>query len=183
MWLMEEKLIVGGDVVYGTCNKVHWWGWSKWSVYSAQRVRCANCLDLIALKRHHLRSILGRAPRVSCDYCWILPMKVVAFFDFMCCTNCHDVNTYILRRSFDAAGWVVIIHFDILTTMMVLIDRAWEDDSNGGHNVKFDGFDLSFEILDPEPDLAELYSCSLDLFLTETICIRSSNQAHYTSNR
>ena len=67
---------------------------------------------------------------------------------------------------------------------MVPIDRAWRDDSNGGHIVFCSNFDYIGEIPTVGPgfefDPAERKG---DLFLAETIPQKSSNQAEYTSNR
>ncbi len=67
--------------------------------------------------------------------------------------------------------------------MMVLINRAGRELSNGCHIVFWSNLDPNGDILDAEVDFKLLVSVFLDQFFTETILEFGSNQAHYTSNR
>ncbi len=67
---------------------------------------------------------------------------------------------------------------------MVLIDRAGRELSNGGHVVFLSNLEISCGNLAPEPDLGSGSADHfLTLFLTETICKKSTNEADCTSNR
>ena len=70
----------------------------------------------------------------------------------------------------------------MVVVMMVPFESAWRDDSNGGHIVKFDYFDLNGEnpSCGGEFDRAEQ---KVDLFLAWSFDKKSSNQADYTPNR
>ena len=75
----------------------------------------------------NVRAFLGECDRREDELwlllvCWILSIKVVAFWDLRQSTH-HDAVIEV--DAFFAL-------FVILIVMMVLIDRDWKDDSNGG---------------------------------------------------
>ncbi len=68
---------------------------------------------------------------------------------------------------------------------MIPIDSAWRDDSNDGHIVKlyyFDFIDENLDLADLEVDFGRA-GHKADLFFAWKIRKKSSNEAHYTSNR
>ncbi len=85
-----------------------------------------------------------------------------------------------LKSQFSRGPWPSTVY--IVASLMVQIDRAGEDDSNGGHIVKFDGFDLWFENSGSSGGFRAADDF-LALVLTETIGLKSSNQANCTPNR
>ena len=56
--------------------------------------------------------------------------------------------------AFSRGPWPSSVY--ILMVMMVLIDRAGEELSNGGQFIKIDDLDLGYGILAVKPDWAEL---------------------------
>ncbi len=74
------------------------------------------------------------------------------------------------------------VSFLLHSSMLILIDRARRDDSNGCHNVNIHSFDLNGEISGCRLDF-QTATRFLTPSLAETICQKSSNEAHYTPNR
>ncbi len=69
------------------------------------------------------------------------------------CTICH----FLTRSSLLTAGRTSCVYMLMFCcVMMVPIDSALKDDSNGGHIVFWSNLDLYFQNLALEPDLDEL---------------------------